>query len=156
MTKFKQSNILDFYAPTGGGSKIADFGSAFNVAAITTTASSTNGYIGSSPNGSFSALNNAAATATTPPFTNGNIGSFPNETFSALKNATTVEVLPSTNVNTGSPPNGSSSTGIGNNVSIGTIPTWLYWVGGALFLGGSIYLVRRHLKKKEEEKKKAK
>jgi hypothetical protein len=51
MTKLKQSNIFDYYAPLNGGTKIADFGSALKNAAVSTkTVAPTNNTIGSSPN----------------------------------------------------------------------------------------------------------
>ena len=59
MTKFKASNIFDFYAPPGGGSKIADFGNSLNkLAANATSAPSANGTVGSAPKTSTSASSN--------------------------------------------------------------------------------------------------
>jgi hypothetical protein len=51
MTKLKQSNIFNYFAPLNGGTKIADFGSALKNAAVSTkTVAPTNNTIGSSPN----------------------------------------------------------------------------------------------------------
>jgi len=54
MTKLKASNVFENFAPTGGGSKIADFGSALKAAANTKATSTANVNVGSSPNGSSS------------------------------------------------------------------------------------------------------
>lgn len=114
MTKLKQSNIFDFYAPTGGGSKIADFGSGYKNAAITTTAA---------------------------PSSNGNIGS----------SLSTDSIPYSSNIGIFGTVDASPSNGPGNAPKNDN--TWVYWVLGAAVLGGSIYLIHRHFKNKEQEEK---
>lgn len=86
MTKFKAANLFDFYAPPGGGSKIADFGIAFKNAVSANAASpssATNINAGSSPNGSSaSTSSNAGGVGAVPvsPINNPGNGQKPDNT----------------------------------------------------------------------------
>ena len=73
MTKFKASNIFDFYAPPSGGSKIADFGNSVKkLAANATAAQSTNGTVGSATKTSASASSNASSSVAAVAAASGN------------------------------------------------------------------------------------
>ena len=110
MTKLKASNVFDFFAPTGGGSKIADFGSALKNATST-------------PSVSPSASGNTGGTGTSSGPSSGPIG----------------------NVGAATPNHGSGPK---------KDYTWAWVLLGAVVIGGGIYLINRHNKKKEVEDKK--
>jgi hypothetical protein len=116
MTKLKQSNIFDYYAPLNGGTKIADFSSALkNAAASTKTVAPTNDTIGSSPNITSSIT-------------------------SASEAISVAEVAAATINSSGDEPKKDN--------------TWIWVLVGLAAIGGGIYLIHRHIKKKEEEEKK--
>jgi hypothetical protein len=111
MAKYTQTRIADHFVPKGATAIVSNLCSTLKDAA-TRVASSANGNVGSSPNGSSNSTNSGSVGAVAATSSN----------------------------------------------SPGDVPkndnTWVYWLLGAVVIGGGIYLIHRYNKQKEEEKRK--